>query len=235
MRRPLVSLAAALVPLALLSGCGSVGAELRPGTAAVVDEEVVSMGDVEEVADSLCTVLVGAAASAQPGAAPATYPLGVVRTAAQRGLVLNLMADRIAEEQGLDVSADLDAGIASVQGAYAGADPVALEEAMPGFTGDGHLDLVLTAWGAQDLGEGASEEEARARGYELGAQWADEHGLESNPVFGVLTLDEDGVSDTRDDLSVPVSDWARKAAAPASQAEAAEVTAELPANQRCGA
>jgi hypothetical protein len=235
-RRPLVSLAAAVVPLVLLSGCGAVGTDLRPGAAAVVDDEVVSMSEVEDVTDSLCTVLVSqssAAASDQPGAPAASYPMGVVRAAAQRGLALNIVADRIAEEQGLDVSEDLEAGIATVRNAYQGVDPALLEEALPGFTGDGHLDLVLTAWGREDLGEQASEEEARARGYELGAEWADEHGLESNPVFDSLQIGEGGVAAAREDLSVPASDWARMAAAPASQAEVTEVTRELPANQRC--
>lgn len=234
MRRPLVSLATAVVPLVLLSGCGSVGTELRPGTAAVVDEEVVSMSEVDDVTDSLCTVLVSQAAEAgQPGAPAASYPLGVVRSAAQRGLALNIAADRIAEEQGIDVSEDLEAGIATVRNAYQGADPALVEEAMPGFTGDGHLDLVLTAWGREDLGPQASEEEARARGYELGAEWAEEHGLDSNPFFDSLVIGEGGVAAVREDLSVPVSEWARMAARPASQAEVDEVTRDLPANQRC--
>lgn len=234
MRRPLVSLAAAVVPLVLLSGCGAVGTDLRPGAAAVVDDEVVSMSEVEDVSDSLCTVLVSQTApGAAPGAPAASYPMGVVRAAAQRGLALNIVADRIAEEQGLDVSEDLEAGIATVRNAYQGVDPALLEEAMPGFTGDGHLDLVLTAWGREDLGEQATEEEARARGYELGAEWADEHGLESNPVFDSLEIGEGGVAAAREDLSVPASDWARMAATPASQAEVAEVTRGLPANQLC--
>ncbi|WP_166389575.1 hypothetical protein [Nocardioides ochotonae] len=234
MRRPLVSLAAAVVPLVLLSGCGAVGTDLRPGAAAVVDDEVVSMSEVEDVSDSLCTVLVSQTApGAAPGAPAASYPMGVVRAAAQRGLALNIVADRIAAEQGIDVSEDLDAGIATVRNAYQGVDPALLEEAMPGFTGDGHLDLVLTAWGREDLGEQATEEEARARGYELGAEWADEHGLESNPVFDSLEIGEGGVAAAREDLSVPASDWARMAATPASQAEVAEVTRGLPANQLC--
>ncbi|NPC97924.1 hypothetical protein [Nocardioides sp. zg-DK7169] len=237
MRRPLVSLAAAVVPLVLLSGCGPDGTDLRPGTAAVVDEEVVSMGEVEDVTESLCSVLVAQAQNTQPGqpAAPAEYPMGIVRSAAQRGLALNIAADQIAAEQGIDVEDDLRAGIDTIRNAYQGADPEQLEEAMPGFTGDGHLDLVLTEWGARDLSPGASEEEARARGYELGAEWAEDHGLESNPLFDSLVIGEGGVAGGREDLSVPVSDWARMAAAPASQAEAAEVTAGLPANQRCGA
>ena len=235
MRRPLVSLAAAVVPLVLLSGCGSVGTEMRPGAAAVVDEEVVSMSEVDDVADSLCAVLVSQAAqAAQPGAPAASYPLGVVRSAAQRGLALNIVADRIAEEQGLDVSDDLEAGIATVRNAYQGVDdPALVEEAMPGFTGDGHLDLVLAAWGREDLGPQASEEEVRARGYQLGAEWADEHGLDSNPLFDSLEIGEGGVAAARQDLSVPASEWARMAAAPASQAEVAEITRDLPANQRC--
>ncbi|WP_166136596.1 hypothetical protein [Nocardioides ochotonae] len=234
MRRPLVSLAAAVVPLVLLSGCGAVGTDLRPGAAAVVDDEVVSMSEVEDVSDSLCTVLVSQTApGAAPGAPAASYPMGVVRAAAQRGLALNIVADRIAAEQGIDVSEDLEAGIATVRNAYQGVDPALLEEAMPGFTGDGHLDLVLTAWGREDLGEQATEEEARARGYELGAEWADEHGLESNPVFDSLEIGEGGVAAAREDLSVPASDWARMAATPASQAEVAEVTRGLPANQLC--
>lgn len=235
MRRPLVSLAAAVLPLALLSGCG---ADLRPGTAAVVDEEVVSMAEVADVTDSLCSVLIGqgeaAAQAGQPGA-PAAYPMGVVRSAAQRGLALNILAERIAAEQDIDVSEDLEAGIATIRNAYQGADPAELEEAMPGFTGDGHLDLVLTEWGTEDLGAGASEEEARARGYELASEWVEEHGLESNPLFDSLALDAEGLSGGREDLSVAVSPWARMAAAPATQAEATEVTASLPANQRCSA
>ncbi|WP_122816545.1 hypothetical protein [Nocardioides pantholopis] len=229
-RRPLTSLLACAVGVAALAGCGAAGVELHPGAAAVVGDRTVSLADVDERTDELCAVLVTAPQVAQQ---PADYPLGVLRTAVQRGLALDLMADQLAEEYDVDVSVELEAGTESVRAAYPNAEPDQLEAALPAFVGDGHLDLVLVAIGEQDLGAGTDQEAARARGYELGRAWAEENGLESSPAFEQLTLGEDAVEAARDELSVPASDWARRAAAPENAGEAAAATADLPADQRC--
>ena len=78
--RPLVGLATvAVLATGALSGCGIADAEVRPGTAAVVEGEEISLSDVDDATEATCEVLQGsqelrpfpAVAGAAPGPAAA--------------------------------------------------------------------------------------------------------------------------------------------------------------------
>ncbi len=58
--RPLLGLATvAVLATGALSGCGIADAEVRPGTAAVVEGEEISLSDVDDATEATCEVLQG--------------------------------------------------------------------------------------------------------------------------------------------------------------------------------
>ncbi len=227
-RTSLALVAVAVLGAGAFSGCGLTDSDPAPGAAAVVGDETVGVEQVDSATRSLCTVL-----AADPDAQSEGYPMGVLRSAMQRGLALESMAEQVAAEYGVDVAAQLEQGTAPVRQAYAGADPDDVEQALPAFIGDGYLGLVLQTVAAEELGDDADQEAVLARANEIGAQWADEHGVRSSPAFEELVFTADGIDAQRAELSVPVSEWARRAVAPASAEDAAALVGDLPASQRC--
>lgn len=227
-RRPLAALF--VVPVVLttgvLAGCGVTETALRPGVAVEVGDEVVTVKQVDEVADGLCEVL-----KSDPAFDGRHYRTSSLRNAALRGLTLGVMADQISAEYDVPLPAgDFGADQVALQFGQAEADD--LEAAMPAFTGDQKIRAVLVALGRDELGARTEENEAITAGVERAQEWQQRTDVDTNPAFEALSIGDTAVEAARDDLSVAVSDFAKTAADPAAQ-EAGSDPGELPESQRC--
>jgi hypothetical protein len=85
---------AAAAAVMLLAGCGSV----HPGAAAVVDDDVVPMGDVDDTAQVYCSLTLLQGTQGQP---PSNAD---IRREAVRDLVIGVVARRLAKQQDVEVS-----------------------------------------------------------------------------------------------------------------------------------
>lgn len=228
LRRPLTTVVvAAALGSAVLSGCSVAGTGAQPGAAARVGDETISMERVDDVADSLCEVLLSDARQEAQ-----VYPGSVLRNAAHTGLVMREMGEQILEEHGAEVPDGAVSDLDRLRRTYGSADPEDLETALPAFVGGEYLQAVFVAVGREELGEEATDEQALTAGVELARAWQDEQDLETNPALDAVRIGETSFETERDAVSVAVSDAARDATDPESGAERA---ASLPASQTCRA
>lgn len=217
----------ALPVAVLLTGCGVSETAFRPGVAVEVGEDRVSVEQVDQVADSLCSVL-----QSDPAFDGRYFRNSSLRNAAMRGLALEVMAGQLAEEYGVARPA-VDTDFAhQLELQFGSADPDELATAMPAFTGDQMLREVLVELGRDEVGASADEMQALTAGVERAQAWQEKTDVDTNPEFEALAIGDQSVETLRDDLSVAVSDLATEAADPASQ-EAGEGTGGLPESQRC--
>ena len=97
--RPLVGLATvAVLATGALSGCGIADAEVRPGTAAVVEGEEISLSDVDDATEATCEVLQGSQELLAGG-----FTGAELRGIVVQQLVVTEVAEAIGAENGLPV------------------------------------------------------------------------------------------------------------------------------------
>lgn len=220
-RRPVWGATLAVVCLTL-TGC----AGLRPGVAAQVGDETITVDEVDAVAADFC-----AAVEPQLEQQAESIPHSYFRSGIAGTLALRSVAEQLAAERGVDVEsdaylqqlADLRRGVAAVPEDYR--DSVVLVESAPAY-----VEAVQAAVGEQVLDGDGEEQDFIAAGADEMAAWIAAHEVEFDPALN--TRIEDGTIATRDEsVSFALSETARAGL----EEQPNSVTArQLPATQRCG-
>lgn len=235
-RKGLLTPAALALAAVLLSACS--GAGTGPGVAATVGDKAITNAQVDAAADAVCTDY-----SQSERDAVALDPL---RRIALQVLVDRALAESIAEEHDLAPSPRYFQSMAQARSQV---------QELPKDVRQAYLDLVAGSvlrsdievqLGIEAMGdagpEGIDPQAAQQAGRDVFADWADTHGVEVAPRYGVAF--EDGVLEPADStLSVPVSDLAvggletdrLSEMDPAGfEAYLDTYVRQLPASQRCG-
>ena len=211
----------ALAALAL-TGCGAI----RPGTAAEVGDETISLARVDEVSTDFC-----AAVEPQLEGQAETIPHGYFRGGIAGTLALRSVADQIADEYGVTADSEeylqslseLRQGVAAVPEDLR--DSVIEVESAPAY-----VEAVQAAVGEVVLGGVGEHEDFVAAGTEEFDAWIAENGVEFDPSLN--TVIKDGTISTADQsLSFAVSEKAKAGLAEEPNAVASR---QLTDSQRCG-
>lgn len=227
LRRPLAVVALSAASVVALTGCGVTGTGFQPGQATSINGETISVAEVDDVASSVCAVLVS-----DPRFEGQVISGSSLRGAAERGLALQVMADQLADDFDLAVDPGNAADTAEqYRLSYGSADPDDLAAAEPAFVAEQRFSDVLIALGTQEAGADAGQEAIIAAGVAKVQSWTEDSDIETNPAFDAIEVGEDQILTVRDDLSVPVTDQALDASA--TQAPEG-YAASLPESQRCG-
>jgi hypothetical protein len=224
-RRGLPTVAAVVLALLVLSGCGG----LTPGTASVVNGTRITTDEVQELADAQCS---GVALSVKLKQGQAS-----ARKKQEEG-ALSLLMD-IALNRDFGESLDVEPRPESVQAIYAQVEP--LIESLPAkqrpvteevFHRWAEARDVMTQVGEQEAGQQITQENAEAlinAAYEKRQEWLKKIDIDTNPRYAP---DEDGFPGAGDgSVSRASSDFAKSATA--TEPDATWVGG-LPASQRCG-
>lgn len=214
------------VPVLALTGCGVSDAGFQPGEAVSVNGESISVAEVDEVAASLCAVL-----ETSPQQQGVVLTGSQVRMGAEQGMVFQIVGDQLLEAYDVALPATASDGEEQVRSSFAEADPDDLETALPAFTGLQHFNNVLAALGEDEVGPTADQQAVITAGVQRAQAWQADSEIRTNPAFDDFEIGDEQILSTRDEISVPASEFARQAAA----AEAApDFAASLPESQRCG-
>ena len=228
MRRRVLPFVTALSAVAVFAtGCGVTDDGPRPGIAAEVDGETLSLKQVDDAVQEYCTLR-----AAHADAVPASK--ASIRSQFVLGWSQAVAVERLAPEY--DVALPPDA-----------ISPATVEEnwgELGKIDDDNYDEFEWLTWiqerltdpveslGSRKLeeedGQGAVGQQAVDRGIALIQEWLEDNEPELNPVFG--ELDEKTGAFGGDALSVPVSDEAKAAAGEPSEQQ----IANLPDDQRCG-
>ncbi|MGD9957836.1 hypothetical protein [Nocardioides sp.] len=218
--------ALALISLGALSGCGG----LHPGLAAVVGDSTISNNDVDSLGRDLCTVV-----TSSPEQQTTAFPRSTALEAVVQRFVMRSIADQMGEEYDVSASSTYDADVDAAKQQFSYVDPEVLDRVLDLLVADRYFNDVLTSIGKEALvAEGASQptaEDQLAKGVQLAQVWETTHDVAINPRFPSLSLGDTSFTQTPDQTSVAVSDFARQAAKTPPDAE---WIAGLPAAQRCG-
>lgn len=236
--RSVRALAAGLGSALLLSACGA-GAP-QPGQAAVVGDQPIPLAEVDGVSDSFCSALVEVGQITEP------VPMKNVRAVVVQAMVTNSIFLQLGEEYGVEPSGAVQAQIDQIAQSLSEGD-VKDVDAVAEVASTGALATdVLPAVGAAALSregiDGATPEDAMAKGQELVNQWVLDHEIDIDPRFGIR-VGKDGVVEPVDQsLSMAVSPlaWGNAAETEArgdlpteDQLDPAQAAADLPAGQLC--
>lgn len=229
--RPALAVASVLV---LGAGCSLGDGGPRPGVAAEVEGEVLTIDDVDEVVRDICEVYDEVGEGASP------IPIADARARVVEGWVKAAAVEQILEERGLPAipqPADED-----VEAFWAQAGFTELSEGtLDSFHVMYEIQVALNE-GQFAIGEDAisdagqtttpTQEDLLEAGQTTVTAWLSAHDTELNPVFGEI---EDGAIDlTGGTLSVPVSGPAELVLAANGLEATPEEVLALPADQRCG-
>lgn len=218
--RSLVGLA--LASTVLLTGCGASG--WNPGAAARVAGATVPLSEVQDVTAAYCDAV---ETQLQEGQYVAN---GVVATQVAGALTLREAAEQFAADEGVEPDAaalqqavdTLEPGLAELSEEQADAVRE-VNLARP------YAAAVELAVGLEAVGD-ADPEAAAAAGREAFAAWLDEQDVRIDPRYPV-TIEGGDVARTTSDISLPVTEGAKKAA---SGEPDETYAAALPSSQRCG-
>ena len=211
----------ALLPTVLLTGCNAVP-DLNPGAAFRVDDQTVSMGQVDDVSTAYCQYV---ETQLQQGQVLAQHYL---RGRVAGSLALRNAADQFAADH--DVTADPAYDAAVKQAEQGLADlPDDQQQAVIDVQGaDSYVQAVEKSVGAS---LGASGDKAQvAAGQKAFAQWLSDNDVQIDPRFGV-SIDSGSAAPTDTSVSFAVGDTAKKADADQPDTDYAGA---LPDTQRCG-
>lgn len=221
-----------------LTGCGVGDGGIRPGLAAQVGDTGIELEQVDDTAADLCDMI---GFLSDQGAA-STVPGSVVRDNSLQYVVLRELGEQLGEEYDVEAGdlylGSLEQNESQLSGL--GVDDDLLDAVLPTLSsGDYFLDVVQQI-GQDELGLAPDEDTQQAgiaAGLQIAQDWEAEHGLEVNPRFSDMSIGDldEIVSTELDDLSVPVSDFAKQALVGVDPANPDTSYADsLPDNQRCG-
>lgn len=230
--RTRLAVAAAAAALVTLTGCGSdLGPEFHPGAAAVAGDTSISISEADEFAADYCSLF--HLAIEQRGGQG--VPMGQIRTFAVNSILEDALVHQFAEEEGVEPNP------AAYRQQLAGLEAEAEQIGIPAKDVETYATLrereiyagmvkgeagrdALEATGAAVTPQAATE-----RGDVIYAEWRDAADFTIDPRFGELDAEFGYVPGSKN-LSVPVSDLAKGAYAPAPDPA---YVATLPASQVC--
>lgn len=206
----------------LLSGCGSA----RPGVAAQVGDDTITLSDVDEQSQLICQAVEKDLQS--------PLPMGLARYQILTGQISRSIADQVAEEYDVEPDAGYDSALSAARTQVAAYPEETRETLITVSTNQVYVQSIMEAAARKALAdEGTTDptvDEVTKRSQQMFSQWADTHTVEIDPRFGFDFADgtfarvETGVSHA-------VSDTATAGLKPEPDPA---VTAELPVAQRCG-
>jgi hypothetical protein len=205
----------------LLSGCGSA----RPGVAAEVGDDTITVSAVDELADDVCTLQ----ESLPEGSAnqPQTTSGLVARDGALQSLILRSIADQMAADYGFTAGQDYQAQVDRLRLQFGSVDEDKVEAALPAYSSIPYFIDIMTQIG-ETTGDVAGDQ-ALTAGIKQAQDWQSEHPVTTNPMFGSFNIGDQEIESTRDDLAFPASESAKDASS-----GSADYYASLPESQRCG-
>ncbi len=244
MRRSLGGAAVVAIAGLALSGCGVANEGLRPGLAAQVGDATIDLDTVNDNAAELCTMIT----FLEGEGASSGVPGSVVRDNSLQYAVLYELGDQLADEYDVEAGDDYRDSLERNESQLKelGVTRGVLDNVVPTLSsGDYFLDIVQQI-GWDKLGmnpEDDTTNQGIAEGLKVAKAWEDEHGLQVNPRFSDMSIGdlEQIVTTEPDELSVPVSDFAKQALVdvnaddPNAPAEPDTTYLDsLPESQRCG-
>jgi hypothetical protein len=230
-----LSVAALLVGTAL-SGCGVSEETMRPGQAAQVGDDAVSLADVDDATTALC----GFYDDAQfTDASP--VPRSIRRREVAQTLIIEAALRQMLDERDLAIGDDYGASLTEIEAGLAEVERDR-DELLEVFGSAAYVDAGLSAIGlAADTPEPDAEgalPDATQQGLDEVAAWLGDHDVDINPILA-LELTDEGLTPAAGELSVPVSDRALSSTFdltdPATSDKIDALVATLPADQVCGA
>lgn len=224
--------AAVLLATGLLSGCGVTDAQPLPGVAYEVEDESVSLDQVDDDVDDLCDFI---HANNQP-----PYPLSIARSTYVSLRLQRVAVEALLDETGAELGDDYDTALDTIADSLVDA-PAGSREALRTIQEAGaYVNVGGYAVGealfAQSGENPGTAQDVADRGQEAVGQWLADHDVQINPVLQLGVVDGVLRSDTAG-LTVPVSDLAKLGQIDPSETTNQAVdalTAELPDSQLCG-
>jgi len=213
--------------VAVLAGCGNV----NPGVAVKVDDESVTVREVDDLAADYCDVL---SPDLQGNSPPQVLPLGYLRSGIAGLLGQRMVAEQLAAEYDVEPGATYDDAMVQLEARLRGLDEDVREATKTVESASAYVQAIQIAVGAQLLeeagGTDATQDTQLARGQEAFADWVADNDVEFDPEFGVDLVD--GVVQPVDStLSVPVGEGAKAAAT--RDASDQDYATSLPAAHTC--
>ena len=221
-RHALGRLALVGAAIVLLSGCGSA----RPGVAAEVGSETISVDAVDELAGNVCTLQ----ESLPEGGAnqPQTTSGLAARDGALQSLILRSIADQMADDYGFTAGKDFESQVDRVRLQFESVDQDKVEAALPAYTSIPYFIDIMRQIG-ETTGDNLAGNQALTAGIKKAQEWQDDHPITTNPMFGSFSIGDQEIESERDDLAFPASQSAKDASS-----GSADYFASLPESQRCG-
>jgi hypothetical protein len=217
--RSLIGLA--LASTVLLTGCNASG--WNPGVAAHVAGETITLAEVQDTTSSYCEAV---ETQLEEGSAVAN---GVVSAQVAGSLALRSAAEQWAALEGLEPDESFETQADALDQALAGLSEEQQEAVRSVNLAQPYLTALELAYGQQQ-DSGADDEAATQAGQEAFADWLDGEDVRIDPRYTV-TIDGGTLGRTTTDISLPVSDLAKKAV---SGEPDETYAAGLPSSQRCG-
>jgi hypothetical protein len=205
----------------VLGGCGAA----TPGVAAEVGDDTITVGEVDELAASVCAVQEELPDQSTPQA-QTTSGL-TARDGALQSLVLRSIADQMADDYGLTTDQDYRAQVDQARTQLRTVDDEKVEAALPAYTAIPYFINIMRQVGEEN--GAANSEQALAEGVKQAQEWQSDNPVRTNPMFGSFNIGDQEIESDRDDLAFPVSSTAKDA-----ESGSADYFASLPESQRCG-
>lgn len=222
--RRALSLVLAVACAALLGGCASA----RPGVAAQVGSDRITLAEVDEASINLCTAFLP-----QIEAEGGTYPLKVLSGFVVGSLTRQAIARQVASEMGITTPDGYDDQVAAAEAAAEQIAADVRQTYLDLSVAGPYADAIMQEAGRQALAdEGvteASPEDQLARGQQVFAVWVEDNDVVIDPRYQLQVLGGNVVA-AETSTSVAVSP-----AALAGQADQMDpaAAAQLPSSQRC--
>lgn len=211
----------------LLTGCGAA----RPGVAAQVGEETITLSEVDAAAIDVCKGL----ATIQPGT---VVPMRLARDVVLISEINRRIGDQVADEYGVSPGTDYEKQVADLRTQLSALPSDQLQAFLDLQTGGVFRDAITTAAARLSLqrdGVGSpTAQQISDRAVDLGMSWTDTHDIVIDPRFAVAI--KDGAPDQVQGgsaVSVALSETATLGLEN-DPANLESYLRTLPASQRCG-
>ncbi|MFZ2504056.1 MAG: hypothetical protein WAW88_15460 [Nocardioides sp.] len=218
-------LAPMMALVVLATGC----AGARPGVAAQIGQQVITMRSVNAMSADLCAVFLP-----QIKEQGQSFPLRVIRNIAVKALVDRRIAEKVAAAYDVQPGSTYTRQLAAQQQTALALEPELRDNYLYLATAQSYVEAIQEAIGAASLrADGVAAPtlaDQVARGREVIATWADDNGVVVDPRFGFTVIDGQLAPQ---DNSVTTAVSAEAVAGTVEQMDPADV-AKLPASLRCG-
>jgi hypothetical protein len=227
LRSRVVRVGALLSAVVLLAGCG----DARPGVAAEVGDQTISISDVDSASVAFCA----AYGDVNPGS---IVPMRVARSFLLANMMNRSMGEQIATEYDVQPGADFEKSVADARASISQLPADQQEAILEQQTATPYQQAVLHAAARRLLArEGVvnpTTDQLTTRVTLLQTQWIDSHALDVDPRFS-LTVDNGAVtSSNAEALGFPLSETAKDGEQDDPQA-LGTIAESLPVSQQCGA